>query len=312
MQNKIIQEIEKSNIITIFRHQFPDMDAIGSQFGLATWIKEAYPEKQVYCLGGLTPSLEKLIENMDEATDETIASSLAIILDTATSNRVDDERFKLAKRCIRIDHHVPVETIGDVEYIDAKSTATCEMIPLLFMENGIQISSKAAEYLYYGLIADNIRFSISNVRPETFEAAKYLVSCGVDVVKANQVNFSTSINDFKYETAVRNKAIIRSNSMTSIMEIADYQACDQTFVTAKEKVYALGGVEGIRCWALFTRMEDGIHYSASLRSNTLNIRDIAASFGGGGHVCASGIKNLTFEQVEQIIQLLETKSLESE
>lgn len=312
MLSKILKEIEQAQIITIFRHQFPDMDAFGSQFGLATWIKESYPEKKVFCLGNNSNMALKFLDNMDEATDEEVASSLAIILDCSNRERIDDQRFALAKRSIRIDHHVQTETICDIEWIDHKATATCEMIPLFFEQMNIKISAQAAQLLYCGLIADNIRFSISNVRAESFDAAKYLISCGVDVVKANQINFSTSLKDFKYETVVRNKAVVRANSMTAIMEIEDYLACEQNFTSAKEKVYALAGVEGIHCWALFTRMEDGIHYSASLRANVLNIREIAMAYGGGGHVCASGIKNLNRDQVDEIIGQLEKKSLESE
>ncbi len=311
MRNKILQEIKQAQCITIFRHQFPDMDAIGSQFGLATWIKETYRDKKVYCLGSMGTMKNRIKETTDEVSDEVIASSLAIILDTANCARIDDQRFKFAQKSIRIDHHVQIETVAHVEWIDAKATATCEMISLMLAASNIQISSKSAQYLYCGMIADNIRFSISNVRQETFEAAKYLLSCGVDIVEANAFNFSTKLVDFKYETAIRNKAIVQGKSMTSIMEIADYIACDQTFASAKEKVYALSGVDEITIWALFTRMEDGIYYSASLRSKTLNVREIAEQFGGGGHICASGIKNITDKQVVQIQQLLKMKSLES-
>ena len=311
MLNKILKEIEKADIITIFRHQFPDMDAFGSQFGLGTWIKEAYPEKKVYCLGQMSKVAKNIIDQMDEASDEVVASSLSIVLDCANAARIDDERYKLAKKSIRIDHHVQVETICDLEWIDEKATAVCEMLPLFFQYHNIKISSTSAQYLYYGLIADNIRFSISNVREKTFDAAKYLLSCGVDVVKADQVNFSTSLIDYQYETKVRSKAIVKEHAMTSIMEIEDYTSCHQNFSMAKEKVYALSGVNEITVWALFTRMEDGIHYSASLRSRTLDIRSIAQMYNGGGHKCASGIKNLTREQVDEIIDLLSKKSLES-
>ena len=310
MQSKILKEIENANIITIFRHQLPDMDAFGSQFGLATWIKETYPSKQVYCLGGMSQTASKIIDQMDEATDDIIASSLCIVLDTSNASRVDDQRYTLAKKSVRIDHHVKVETMCDIEWIDDKASATCEMIPLLFLENGITISKKAAQFLYYGLVADNIRFTISNVRQESFEAAKYLLGCGVDVVDADQINYSTSLIDYQYETKVRSKAVVKNKCMTSIMEIEDYTSCSQVFSTAKEKVYALSGVSEITIWALFTRMEDGIHYSASLRSRTLNVRDIASQFGGGGHMCACGIKNLTIEQVHEIIDLLAIKSVD--
>ena len=55
-------------------------------------------------------------------------------------------------------------------------------------------------------------------------------------------------------------------------------------------------------------MEDGIHYAASLRSRTLPVRDVAVQYGGGGHNCASGIKNLSIAEVFQVIELLEQLS----
>ena len=312
MRSEILKEIESANCITIYRHQFPDMDAFGSQFGLATWIRDTYPNKQVYCLGQTTATGDKLGIQMDEANDQVIASSLAIILDTANADRVDDDRFKTASKSIRIDHHVQTETMCDIEWIETKATAACEMLALLFASNDIKISAKAAQYLYCGLTADNIRFSISSVRPESFEAARYLLTCGVDVVKADLINYSISYSDFEYETKVRAKAIKNENSLISIMEREDYQSCGQTFSSAKEKVYALSGVEGITCWGLFTRMENSEKYNASLRARTLDIRHIAQQYGGGGHKCASGIKNLTIEQVHEIQELLAKTSTESE
>ena len=51
MRKQILSAIESHSMITIFRHGHPDHDALGSQFGLASWLKENYPEKQIYCLG---------------------------------------------------------------------------------------------------------------------------------------------------------------------------------------------------------------------------------------------------------------------
>ncbi len=44
-----------------------------------------------------------------------------------------------------------------------------------------------------------------------------------------------------------------------------------------------------------------------LRSRNIPIRDVAMEFGGGGHECASGIKNLTRDQVNQIIEILSNR-----
>ncbi|MDO5122570.1 MAG: bifunctional oligoribonuclease/PAP phosphatase NrnA, partial [Erysipelotrichaceae bacterium] len=87
----LLQEIEAADIITIYRHVHPDCDAVGSQFGLFNWLKENWPEKLVYALGR-----EKCTQGhwpeTDEVSDETIRNSLAIVLDTANTARIDDER----------------------------------------------------------------------------------------------------------------------------------------------------------------------------------------------------------------------------
>lgn len=308
MPNFIIDKIEAFDSIVLFRHVYPDMDALGSQLGLAKWIKDTYPQKQVYCAGDSSPLLKKLNVEMDEVSDEQIQSSLGIVLDTSNQARVDGQAFSQCAYTIRIDHHVQVETFCDYEWIDDKASATCEMLGLLFKELHCPVSSKSAQLIYEGLIADSIRFTISSVRPETFEAARYLFECGVDVIQADQFNFACSYQDYQYETRVRNHAKLNQHFLYAVMDVEDYDSLGMTFTQAKEKVYVLSGVEEVSIWALFTRMEDGIHYSASLRSKTIPIRDVAQIYHGGGHECASGIKNLTDAQVQEIIEILSKRS----
>lgn len=309
MPNDIFEAIKDFNTITIFRHVFADMDAIGSQFGLKYYLKNKYPNKAIYCLGSDCPVSQRNNVHMDIVDDSVIESSLAIVLDTSNAARIDDERYKLAKKSIRVDHHVQVETICDTEWIDDKASATCELLALYLKDQNASIPEESALMLYLGLTADNIRFTTNNVRPATFDAAKYLFEQGVDVTKVEQLNFSKSMSDYKYETVVRNHTTLHNKFFYSILECEDYENLGLSFTDAKDKVYCLAGIENVEIWALFTRMEDRIHYSASLRSRNIPIRDVAADFGGGGHECASGIKNLTRDQVEQIIEILSNRGV---
>ena len=304
MPNDILEIVKDYNTITIFRHVFADMDAIGSQFGLKYYLESVYPNKKIYCLGTNCPVSQRNNVIMDIVSDEEITSSLAIILDTSNAARIDDERYKLAQKSIRIDHHVQVETICDEEWIDDKASATCEMLALYLQEKKACIPLESSLMLYLGLTADNIRFTTNNVRPQTFDAAKYLFEQGVDVTKVEQLNFSKSIEDYQYETVVRNHTVLRNKFLYSILECEDYEALGLNYTDAKDKVYCLAGIDSVEMWALFTRMEDHVHYSASLRSRNIPIRDVACQFGGGGHECASGIKNLNLEQVNEIIEIL--------
>ena len=308
MVNKILQAIDAHDKIALFRHEYPDMDAIGSQLGVKTIIEAQYPKKDVRAFGGMSEAASHFVNDMDHAQDDWFDGALAIILDTSNAARVDDQRYQLASASIRIDHHVPVEHFCDIEYIDEKATATCELLALGLDALHISIPKSAAQMLYSGLIADSIRFTIGTVRPETMKAAGYLIGQGVDVIQCEEDNFATNYSDYVYETKVREKATREGNAFVAIMEPEDYAPL--TFSQAKEKVYVLSGIREITCWGLFTRMEDGIHYAVSLRSKRKDVRQIATAFHGGGHVCAAGIKNLTREQVDEIVKQLKQLSLE--
>ena len=308
MPNWLLTTIETFESIILFRHVFPDMDALGSQLGLYLWLKENYPQKKIYCVGKDSEIAKKLGYSMDEIEDEVFKNALGIILDTSNAARVDDQRFSLCKHTCRIDHHVQVETFCDNEWIDPNASATCEMLALFFDHIKTTLPKKSAQLIYEGLIADNIRFSISTVRDLSFDAAKYLFLQGVDVIAAEEINFNSSLLDYQYETIVRNHARVKQHFMYAILEQKDYLDAGLSFSLAKEKVYVLSGINEIKIWALFTQMEDGIHYSASLRSKLISIRDVAIQYHGGGHECASGIKNLTIEQVHEIIDILSKRS----
>ena len=182
------------------------------------------------------------------------------------------------------------------------------MLALYFDHIQAYLPKQSAQLIYEGLIADNIRFTISTVREQTYDAAKYLYSQGVDVIEAERVNFNSSLLDYQYETLVRKQATVSNKFMYAIIDQKEYEEAGLTFSQAKEKVYVLSGIDEIEIWALFTQMEDGIHYSASLRSRTIPIRDVAVEYHGGGHECASGIKNLTLDQVHEIIDILSKRS----
>ena len=283
--NLIQEKIESYNTITIFRHVHPDMDAYGSQMGLKLALQALYPEKEIYAVG--TMNFHE--HEMDLVDDETIKRSLAIILDTSNAARIDDARYALAQDSIRIDHHVQVETIAKLEWIDEKASATCEMLPLYFEAMHQSIPESAAQLMYNGLVADNIRFTIGSVRKESFMAAAYLMDHTVDVIQTELDNFASTLNDFYYENKVRARAILKNKSLTSIMQKSDYESLNMEFSDAKDKVYALSGIKEVEVWAIFTENENGT-YNASLRARTKSIREIAAQYNGGGHACASGIK----------------------
>ena len=176
----LFELVEQYDIITIYRHVSPDADALGAQFGLKQWIQETYPQKQVYALGRDAGSKQSLFPQMDVVPDETVAASLAIILDTANGARVDDDRWSKAVRTLKIDHHIVVESFADVEVVEDLFGATCEMLAYMFEQKQLRLSATCAQYLYGGIIADITTPDNASCRASSIQhqwaAAVYAVS----------------------------------------------------------------------------------------------------------------------------------------
>ena len=69
---------------------------------------------------------------------------------------------------------------------------------------------------------------------------------------------------------------------------------------ARNFIDELGHVKEFQIWTIFT--ENNKHlFDGSLRSKKATINDIARNYQGGGHKNASGVKNLTMEDIDSIL-----------
>lgn len=300
--------IENYDIITIFRHVSPDSDALGSQFGMKLWIEEHYPAKKVYALGFDQP-IHNEFPRMDQVQDDVISASLAIVVDTANGARVDDQRYQDAAFSLKIDHHILVDSFCDEEIVHEQAGATCEILASMFQVIESKLSSQCAQYLYGGIIADTLKFSIRSTTQQTLFAAAYLLSFGVDIPKVNEMNFSSTLQQFKYENFIRSNCQVMQGCLAYMIIDQDaYESYDLTFAQAKEKVFVMNGVMDFEIWALFTEKQKDEQgraiYTGSLRSRNKAIDDIAQQYHGGGHHLACGVKQLLREDIERLLRAL--------
>lgn len=309
MYKTLISYLERYDTILIFRHTMPDGDALGSQFGLKHFILHHYPDKKVYALG----KREKL-KSFFPASDSFEGDchhALAIVLDTANHERIDDERYLSCKEILKIDHHPIVDNYGQDNLVEVSASATCEILTKMFMEAQAPLDAQAATYLFCGLIADTQQFSISSVSSLTFACASYLSQFQVDIRLCNEKMFSSTLQEYQYEALLKNKVqIINQHLAYCIANLEDYENSHLSFVQAKDKVYVMGKVADFEMYCLFTQDETGT-YQGSLRSKRIQLNDIAAKYHGGGHAFASGVKNLTLDQIHCLLNELNQRIKEN-
>lgn len=305
--DRLLQQIENAKIITIFRHTNPDCDAVGSQFGLKNWIQDNYPDKQVYALGYDAPN-QGVWPKSDETGDEVIAQSFAIVVDTANTERIDDQRFASASSIFKIDHHPDRSFYGDDQIVDESAAATCQILAdfLAYCKES-RVSVTTAERLYAGMLTDTLNFTTSNTTAASLRAAGYLCQFGVDIPSLSRTLFDRSLNGFRFSAWIRSNVTVQDGHLGyAVIPMSIMEEYDMSASKARSFVDEYGHVREFEAWCVFTEKqgENGSLYDGSLRSKTIRINDIAEKYHGGGHVNASGVKNLTRTQVDEILDLI--------
>ena len=307
---RVLAAIKRYDRIAIFRHIMPDFDALGCQLGLATWIKDNFPEKEVVCLGDnhvtFTP---RLFPKMDELNESWFKEPfLAIVVDVNAPNRIADPRFKKAKFKIIIDHHPFEGKNANIQIIKTNAAAAAEnILSMIFTFKGDYVLSKeAASYFYIAIVGDSGRFQYSSTSKLTFEIAGELVNKGIDLSDIYQRMYLKQIEDLKVTSYVLNNFKVSEKGVAYyVLDEAIQRELHITTERGKENVNIFSNIEGINAWCSITEDLKDHCWRVSLRSREKPINGVATMFEGGGHAQASGAKLRSLDDLPRLIAELD-------
>ncbi|MDR3215279.1 MAG: bifunctional oligoribonuclease/PAP phosphatase NrnA [Bacilli bacterium] len=305
----LLNKIMVYDNICLYAHQFPDPDALGSQFGLKQFISDNFPGKKVYALGKNNDSLNGTIFPLrDEVNEDIIKNSLVIVLDTANISRIDDELFQLGKEIIKIDHHPEVDEYGQFNIVETDKCATSYIVADIIRKSTYLLSKDCAKFLLIGIIGDTGRFLHNNTTSEVFAMASFLMSKGVVLADVYDELYKRTINEAKLVGYILNNFKVINNKLAYyILEVNDYQQFNICFEKAKDYVNTLANIDGIEIWVSIVYSQATGFYHVSIRSKSIPINDVAAAMGGGGHALASGVKATSLARVQIILDSLQSK-----
>lgn len=303
---KIIESIQSYETIIIHRHIRPDPDAIGSQGGLKEIIKASFPEKKVYAVGEDDPDLT-FLNRMDRVDDSNYENALVIVCDTANSPRIDDQRYNMGQRLIKIDHHPVVDKYGDIRWENTDASSVSEMIYEFYKqgkEYGLKLNSDAARLLFAGIVGDTGRFMFPNTTEKTFQYAAELITYDFNRTKLFTDLYSVKDNISRLKGYILQEFNLYSSGLCVIK--LTKEILDKFGVTASETgqmVNVISDVEGIQAWVFFIEEEEQIR--VRLRSKGPIINTVAAKYNGGGHPLASGATIYSWDEAEAVIRDLD-------
>ena len=307
----IYKKIKKFDKIVIARHIGADPDALASQIALRDIILNTFPNKKVYAVG-YPASKFKFLGILDKFSEELYVDALLIVLDTPDLKRIDNVDYSKFKSVIKIDHHPEVDKYADIEWIDDKSSSTCQMIIELVFNTKLKITKESAEKLYIGVVSDTNRFLFSYTSSKTFDLISKLVKkTNIDVTSLYESLYLRPIKDVKFEGFIANNMTITDNGFAYIViteDIINEYGVDTA--TAGNVVNNFNFIDEIICWAVFSIDKNNDIIRGSIRSRGPIINEVASHFNGGGHIYASGVRVKTEEEVNELIKELDNACLD--
>ena len=289
MFEQVLQAIREYDTIIIHRHSRPDGDALGSQLGLKHLILENFPEKQVYAVGD-DPRFFGFMEGsvMDTVADDVYAGALAIVLDSGAAHLISDDRYKLAAKTVRIDHHIFVDKLADIEVIDTSFESCCGMIAEFAFESGLRLNPLAAKSMYTGMVTDSGRFRYDGTTARTFRLASFLMEQKFDTNELFRGLYADDLSSKQLKAKFLLKIQVTQEGVAYIYTTAEEfkELNTDVFTISRGMTNTMADIRGVDIWVNFTETEKGV--LCEIRSSRYNINPIAVKYGGGGHAKASG------------------------
>jgi phosphoesterase RecJ-like protein len=200
------------------------------------------------------------------------------------------ELFAPDAMLLNIDHHPTNDGFGLCQLIVPDAAATVEILYDLAVYMGLSLNASFAEYIYSGLLTDTGGFRYASVTPKVMQTAADLLRLGVSGHK---------LAEELLEKLTYPQILLLQKGLASL-QFAYERRVAWLYVTLgdMEAIQAAGedldglvnyprNVEGVQIGILF-KQRGPTTWKVSLRSNHVNVAELAQRFGGGGHIRASG------------------------
>jgi phosphoesterase RecJ-like protein len=292
-----------STSFLVTSHTNPDGDAIASVLAMGHLL-DLLGKKAVLYNPDDVPSNYRHLPESDRIRKDAGEGpyDATIVLDCSELERVGPlpSADRLGK-IIGIDHHLTVEPLGDVHYLDPGASSIGEMIHRILGHLPVELDLPLATCIYCSILSDTGSFRYSNTSPEALRTASTMVARGVSPWDmARQV----------YESQPRERLMMLANVLPTLYvdptgRYASILVTQEMFQNTGASADMIDGfinyprrIRGVEVAVQFRQVETDL-YKISFRSRgNANVAAVAEDFGGGGHANAAGCTlSGTFEEV---------------
>jgi len=283
-------------------HARPDGDAVGSSVALALALDQLGKTSRVVLHDPVPtpyagfPAVDR-ITYTNKVEDQVDAS---ILLECSDPTRPEIDGLG-GGSVINVDHHVGNTLYGDVNWFDPGAAACGEMVADIIDALGVEWTRDIASHLYLAIATDTGSFRYGPISARTFETCRRVATAGVDTATlSRQIFDSYSLGRVRITGAMLDRMELHCGNRLAVLALDDdlLRRCDAALEDTEGLVNLPLGAREIVAVALLKQQTPEM-FRVSLRSKgAVNVRDVVANWGGGGHVNAAGCTvSGSFEQV---------------
>lgn len=275
--------------IMLTAHVSPDGDAIGSLLALYHWLK-SQRKHVIMVIDDDIDDKFKFLEGADAIQKpevvQTDDSWLSVVLDATSAARCGQAAALIKGKVVNIDHHISNEHFADWELVQPNMAATGEILTELFQQWRAAVTASMADALYMAIATDCGFFKFSNTTGHTLRMAACLVDKGAKPnIISEHLEAQSLIKLRALSEVLKHIELFAGNTVAGISFTPE--VLKHTGEHTGGYIDYARNVKGVDV-AFTVKYISDTETRVSLRSKSIDVNAIAATFGGGGHVRAAG------------------------
>jgi len=295
--DRILEGLRPAQTVCVVGHVRPDGDCIGSQLALAfalqndgkkvcCWTEDSIPQKLKF----LDP--EKIFQRPRPGYE----FDCVVAIDAASFERLGQVAdFIQARRLLlNIDHHASNTRFGDINWVSGREPSSGELVFRLLKVAGWPITPPIADCLFAAISTDTGSFQYPSTRPSTYHVAAELVKRGADLAKiCNEVYQSYPLSRVRLVKHVYNRFRLTHDNQIAYfwLKPADFSRTGADPSDSEGLIDHIRAIEPVVVACVFEEVEpELIRVSLRSKNQRIDVNQIAAQFGGGGHPAAAGAR----------------------
>lgn len=292
---QIQEQIRRADKIFLTAHKNPDGDALGCLLSFLLYLQSLNKEVVVF-LNDVLPQYFDFLPSFESIThDVGVLSSdydLAIVFDCRDLERTDiKDSFFSDKKVINIDHHDFNPGFGDLNLVDVKASAACEIVFSFFKDIDFVSDSKIATCLLTGILDDTGGLTNGATADSAIKACVDLIYSGARFnLIAKKIFSSKSFSGLKVWGLILSRLEVNRDFGLAHTYISD-EELESYRVSSDEidgLVNFLNVLSDVKAVAFFRIQKYEIRVSLRTTRDDVDVSALAGIFNGGGHRKASG------------------------